>query len=57
MAPANGMDNIPDNVLRAFARRMSDEGDISEPEIAKKLTDECWEELLTNALLIYHLLD
>ena len=55
-APSVGMDNIPDSVLRALAHRMSADADLSEHEIASKLTDDYGGDLLSNALRVYRLL-
>ena len=56
-APEQGMDNIPENVLRSLVRRMADEDDLSDPTVVSRLTDEYGGDLLNNALRIYHLLD
>ena len=55
-APAYGMENIHDAALRALGRRVSGEEDLSESEIATKITDEYGGELLENALRIYRLM-
>ena len=57
-APAVGMDNIPDNVLKALAQQMAGEGDLTEQDIANRLTDDYGGGggLLSNALRIFHLL-
>ena len=55
-APAIGMENIPDNVLRALVTKMSREEDQSEQEIFSRLTDEYGGDMLSNDLRIYKLL-
>ena len=55
-APAAGMDNIPDNVLKELGHRMSEEEDLTEQEISCKLTDYYGGDLLSNAMRIYHIL-
>ena len=57
-APAAGMDNSPDNVLKALVHRMSEEEEeeATDQAIVGKLSDDYGGDLLSNALRIYPLL-